>query len=246
VGKVITEVVISPILAGESRPVEPRPAEGEEEEAEEAPSFWQPGFFRLFISHTSANKDSAHRLKQALAPYQIAAFVAHDDIEPTKQWEAEIERALRTMDALSAIITSDFYESRWCDQEVGFAFGRGKLVVPLCKDAIPHGFLGKYQGFQAKGLLASAVAEQLADILIGHALTAQRMADALVERMATSGSWKASKHTIGLLEKVPRLSDSQVAKLIQSAETNPEVRDAIGVPYRIQRLVAKIGKGELT
>jgi hypothetical protein len=242
VGKAITEVVISPILAEESRPIEPVLEEGEAHD--EVPSFWQTGFFRLFISHTSANKESAHRLKQAVADYQVAAFVAHDDIEPTKEWEAEIERALRTMDALSAIITPDFYQSRWCDQEVGFAFGRGKLVVPLCKEAIPHGFLGKYQGFQAQGLMASVVAEKLFEVLIIHPLSAQRMADTLVERMSTSGSWDNSKRTITLLERLPSLNGAQVAKLVQSAEENSEVREAIRVPERIQRLVERIGNRE--
>lgn len=241
-GKLITEVVISPILAEESRPVEIN-QEGDKAQ-EEAPSFWQAGFFRLFISHTSSNRDSAHRLKQSLAEYNVAAFVAHDDIEPTKEWEAEIERALRTMDALAAIISPDFFESRWCDQEVGFAFGRSKLVVPICKDAIPHGFLGKYQGFKAQGLVPSAVADKLTNILVNHSLTAQRMADALVERMATSGSWEVSKRTMTLLEKVPRLNESQIAKLMQSAEDNSEVRNAFGVPSRIQDLVTRIGKGK--
>jgi hypothetical protein len=240
-GKLITEVVISPILAEESRPVEIRPEE--EKPQEETPSFWQTGFFRLFISHTSTNKESAHRLKDWIARYNVAAFVAHDDIEPTKEWEAEIERALRTMDALAAIISPDFFESRWCDQEVGFAFGRSKLVVPICKDAIPHGFLGKYQGFKTQGLVPSVVAEKLANILVEHPLTTQRMTDALVERMVASGSWEDSKRTMALLEKVPRLNESQVAKLVQSAEDNSEVRSAFSVPDRIQSLVTRIGKG---
>lgn len=239
-GKIVTEVVISPVLAEGARPAEP--VLNQEAAQEDVPSFWQPGYFRLFISHTSANKESAHRLKQALAEYHVAAFVAHDDIEPTKEWQAEIERALRTMDAVAAIISPDFFESRWCDQEVGYAFGRGKLVVPLCKDSAPHGFLGKYQGFAAQGLSPTSVAQNLAEILIGHALTVQRMTEALVERMVSSWSWKTSKHTLALLEKVPRLNELQVAKLIQASENNVDVREAFGFPTRIQELVSRIGK----
>jgi hypothetical protein len=236
----ITEVVISPVLAERFRPPSPTPEEGTLEE--EPPSFWQPGCFRLFISHTSANKARAHALKQALAEYHVAAFVAHDDIVPTKEWEAEIERALRTTDALAAIMTPDFVESRWCDQEVGFAIGRGKLVVPLCSDTTPHGFLGKYQSFKAKGLLAAAVAEQLFNVLLSHSLTSHRMSDALVDRMANSGSFAISRRTMTLLEKLTRLNDSQVAKLVQSTESNRQVREVDGIPFRIQRLVAQVGK----
>lgn len=238
----ITEVVISPVLAEHSRPPSPTPQEGALEE--EPPSFWQPGCFRLFISHTSANKARAHALKASLAEYHVAAFVAHDDINPTKEWEAEIERALRTTDALAAIITADFVESRWCDQEVGFALGRGKLIVPLCSETIPYGFLSKYQRLPTKGLLAPVVAEQLFNVLLSHSLTSQRMTDALVDRMANSPSFAISRRTMTLLEKLPRLNDTQVAKLVQSTEANRQVREVDGIPFRIQRLVAGVGKGK--
>jgi hypothetical protein len=238
----ISEVIISPTLAEESRPTAPASEQGEP--AEEAPSFWQPGFFRLFISHTSANKIAAHNLKSSLTKYQVVSFVAHDNIEPTKEWQAEIERALRTADALTAIITPDFLESKWCDQEVGIALGRGKLVVPLRKGADPYGFLGKYQGLQTEGLAASAVAEDLANILIGHSLTAQRMADALLERLTTSNTYENSRAAMTMLERLPRLNSSQVARLVESIDANDQVRDAGRVPERIRNLIAKIGKTE--
>jgi hypothetical protein len=234
----IIEVIIIPALPAELQ-VTTTPLE-RPQASEDIPSFWKTGFFRLFISHTHANATSAHNLKTALAKYQIAAFVAHDDIEPTKEWQLEIERALRTADALAAIITPDFVESRWCDQEVGFAFGRGKLVVPLCKESTPHGFLGKYQGFKAKGLQAPDVADQLFDILLDHPLAAERMADALVDRMANSWSFQTSREAMTLLEKLPKLTQPQVAKLVQSITDNDQVAKAIGVPERIRALVTRV------
>ena len=236
----ISEVIISPRLADGSRPTPPVPEQGEA--TEEVTSFWQPGFFRLFITHTSAYKSSAHNLRNSLTKYQVVSFVAHDDIEPTKEWQSEIERALRTADALTAIITPDLLSSKWCDQEVGIAFGRGKLVIPLCKGADPHGFLGKYQGLQTQGLDASDVAKDLVDILIGHSLTAQRMADALVERMATSESFENSMAAMTMLERLSHFNSAQVARLMESIETNYQVKNAIRVPERIRKLVAKIGK----
>jgi hypothetical protein len=149
-GSNITEVVVSPQLAEDQRPAEPDP--GLETATEDVPSFWQPGFFRLFITHLAGHKPSAHRLKEALAKFPVAAFVAHDDIEPTREWQAEIERALRTMDALVAMVAPTFIESRWCDQEVGIAIGRGKLVLPLRAGADPHGFMGSTRHSRFKGL----------------------------------------------------------------------------------------------
>lgn len=241
IGNRITEVVISPVLAEESRPVEPAPST--DIPAEDIPSFWQAGYFRLFITHVATDKAEAHELKEHLARFQIAAFVAHDDIEPTKEWQTEIERALRTMDALVAMISTGFLGSRWCDQEVGIAIGRGKLVIPLRAGADPHGFLGKYQGLQAGGVAFPTLAERIVDILIQNPQSSQRMADALVERLASAWTYETAKRAIALLEQVPRLNTPQVARLVRAIDDNDQVRDAFGVPARIQNLVARQGGG---
>jgi len=240
VGNAITEVVISPILAEASRPTEPPPG-AEAPAPEDIPAFWQPGFFRLFISHVASTKASAHHLKEALARYQVAAFVAHDDIEPTREWQAEIERALRTMDALTAIIGPGFVESRWCDQEVGIAIGRGKLVIPLQAGTDPHGFMGKHQGLQTQGLEASDIAAKIVEVLIQHPLSTERMTEALLDRLVASRSWESSKRTMTLLERAPGLNPSQVARLVRAIDENGEVANAFGVPERIRNLVGRVG-----
>lgn len=238
-GVAITEVVISPKLAEVELP---EGGETENDQAAPGPAFWRPGHFRLFITHPSQIKDSVHKVKQELIKYQIAAFVAHDDIEPTKEWQAEIESALRTMDALAAFLTPDFLQSRWCDQEAGIAIGRGKLIVPVRAGADPHGFLGKYQGMNAKGKTATQVAPDLVAVLLKHELSFPRMADALIERLASSGSWNAARATIGLIEDIPRLNQVQSARLLATIDDNSEVADAFGVPDRIRALIARGGQ----
>jgi len=92
---------------------------------------WADDTFRLFISHTSANKVLAGHLRDTLARWRVDGFVAHTAIDPTEQWVDVIEHALRTCDALVALMSEDFSASRWCDQEVGVAYALGKLIVPL-------------------------------------------------------------------------------------------------------------------
>src|SRR5688572_19193335 len=58
------------------------PSPREEGAADEGVAIWQPGYFRLFISHSSKQADDVGALKRALRPYAIDAFVAHDDIDP--------------------------------------------------------------------------------------------------------------------------------------------------------------------
>ena len=69
--------------------------------------------FRLFISHIAKHKDRATRLKECLQPHGISGFVAHEDINPTLEWQQEIERALYCMDAMVAIHTPGFSRSYW-------------------------------------------------------------------------------------------------------------------------------------
>jgi hypothetical protein len=67
-------------------------------------SFWKPDHFRLFLSHLAAHRRFAGELQQALGDYGIALFVAHKDIDPTVEWQNEIELALSTCDALLALL----------------------------------------------------------------------------------------------------------------------------------------------
>ena len=121
---------------------------------------WRSGYFRVFISHLTENKESATYLKRFLAQYGIDCFVAHEDIEPTQLWQTEIEKALASMDLLCAILTPNFYQSKWCDQEVGIALGRSIPTLSIKKGADPHGFIGKYQAIKAKET-ADAVAKDV-------------------------------------------------------------------------------------
>jgi hypothetical protein len=86
---------------------------------------WPDGRFRLFLSHVAAYKVSVSTLKSQLGLRGVAAFVAHEDIEPSLEWRDEIELGLRSMHALVALITPEFHASPWTDQEIGWALGRG-------------------------------------------------------------------------------------------------------------------------
>jgi len=145
------------------------------------------------------------------------------------------------MDALVAILSPGFIQSKWCDQEVGIAIGRGKLVPPLRAGADPHGFMGKTQALQVGASDVSTLAPKLVDILIQHSLSSDRMTEALVDRLVGSSSFESSKRTMSLLEKASRLNSAQVARLVRSTDENVDVREAWGVPQRIKDLVSKLG-----
>lgn len=134
-------------------------------------SYWDFGYYNIFISHLTKDKIPASNLKIALSDYGISSFVAHEDIEPTKLWATEIESALNTMHCLCAIITPEFNNSKWCDQEVGYALGRNILVIPIRKGCDPYGLLGKIQGVQSNGKSANKLAKEIFHILCVNKLS---------------------------------------------------------------------------
>lgn len=200
---------------------------------------WEPDHFRLFISHLSTDRENATKLRDALKPFSISSFVAHLDIQPAREWQDEIDLALRTADALTAFMTPDFASSDWVDQEIGIAIGRGLLVVPLLAGKTPYGFIGRYQGLLAKGRPVKTVAEDLFQTLLVHPLTSRRMAEVLVTRFELVNSWDAARTVMTLLEQIPRLEEPLLQRIANAGESNSEILNSFGVPARIERLLAR-------
>ena len=104
--------------------------------------------YDVFISHLAAYKKEAQCLKWELGYFGVSSFVAHEDIEPTKEWQEEIESALRNTKCLVALLKPGFQESKWCAQEVGFAYARGMKIIPVIQGVDPYGFIGKIHGLK--------------------------------------------------------------------------------------------------
>ena len=105
---------------------------------------WGPGY-RVFLSHKAEEKLKATELKVALKGYGVSAFVAHEDIHPTTEWQEEIKEALSSMQAFVALLTEGFQDSPWTDQEIGYALCREVPIIPVRLGIDPYGFLGTVQ-----------------------------------------------------------------------------------------------------
>jgi hypothetical protein len=132
--------------------------------------------FRLFISHLSKDKRHATRLRDCLVPLHISGFVAHQDIQPTLEWQREIERALNAMDAFVSIHTAGFSQSVWTQQEIGFAVARGVKIISLKFDEDPTGFISRQQALPRLNKTAEEIARELSGLLASDPLTIDRMA----------------------------------------------------------------------
>jgi hypothetical protein len=202
-------------------------------------SFWTPGNFRLFITHLATYNQVAANLQHFLAKYHVSAFVAHKDIEPTREWMDEIELALTTADGLLALLHPGFKESKWTDQETGFALGRGLLVITVRFGQDPYGFLGKAQAIQGEGKEISVLADEIFERLAKHKQTQRALAYALLQGFHDSPSFKDAKYNIWLLESNDYWDATFPERLRKARDENDQVSEAFGVPERIDRLIKK-------
>jgi hypothetical protein len=106
---------------------------------------WGENGFRIFLSHKAEVKNEVVDLKSHLRVFGVSCFVAHEDIHPTMTWQDEIEYALLSMDGFVALMTADYHDSDWTDQEVGYAFARGVPIIAMRLGKDPYGFIGKFQ-----------------------------------------------------------------------------------------------------
>lgn len=203
------------------------------------PAFWRNGMFRLFISHLAVHKKWASGLQRALLRYGISAFVAHSDIEPTTKWQDEIETALSTCDALVALLHDKFHESKWTDQEIGFAMGRGVPVCAVRLGETPYGFIGRFQAFSGFNLEPAELALELFESYCRNKQTKRKMGEILVSLFEQSGSFAEAKARIGYLEELDSWEPSFAKRILSAADTNNQILGSFGVPTRVKTLASK-------
>lgn len=185
-------------------------------------TMWKPGYYRLFISHLTENKLSASNLKGSLLYYGVDGFVAHEDITPSKEWEREIEAALFTLDALCAIVVPKFGESKWCDQEVGIALGRRKMVFSIKKGQDPYGFFGKYQAIPSQEK-ASDMARDVVKTICANEMTRGEYFTKLVNLIINASSVEISTQFIGVLKEADYLDKQYVELLHENIGSNQTI-----------------------
>ena len=199
--------------------------------------------FRLFISHLSSEKVFAAELLEAFLRFGISSFVAHNDIEPTLEWQAQIETALSTADSLVALLHPKFHLSNWTDQEIGFAMGRGLPVFAVRFGQDPYGFIGRFQAFAGHGKTALALSREQFDSYRKNKQSQHRMAEVLVNLFEDSGSFADAKARVGYLEELDVWESGFIPRIEAAAEANSQISGSWGVPERVAALGKKWSAG---
>lgn len=203
----------------------------------EVKHIWKEGFFRLFLSHVSAHKIAVTKLKNELRLRGISAFVAHEDITPSLEWQNEIELALRSMHALAALLTADFHPSNWTVQEVGFALGRDVLVVPVCLGPEPYGFISKFQALRGSLDKPAQAASQLLTTLLSHPSSHRHMRKGLAFAFEAADSYANAIELSKVISTVKDFAEDEKTLIQRACKENKQVFNATGVVSRVRSAI---------
>lgn len=214
---------------------------------------WSDGALRLFLSHSSSKKLLVSQIKQELSRYGIDSFVAHEDIEPTREWLGEIKIALNTCHAFAGLLCNEFKASKYCDQEVGCALQRGLLVIPLRMEIDPYGFMAPLQGVAAFNKSPGEISADVLKLLHAHPTTKVLMAQAenkslerLVNDFLCSSSYVTSTKLLKTLEDYETLPKKFVDKIAANWEKNDQIYGCAGIPNRMKYFLKHHQHNEFT
>jgi hypothetical protein len=194
-------------------------------------------FLRIFLSHDSKFKEFAGSLKRSFASYNVSCFVAHDDVEPTKPWQDEIEKALFSMDVLIPILTQDFSNSQWTGQEIGIAIGRGTSIVSVKCGSNPPGFIGKFQAVNGTKRESDEIASNVFSIILRDMRIGSKCLESLICQLESSGSWVKSEWCVNKLAAVKDILTVDQKKRLQKAYSD---NSQVGHSYAVQGILPSI------
>lgn len=195
---------------------------------------WKPGYVRLFISHSTMHRAFIGEVADELAVVGIHGFVAHDAMEYSKPWQAQIEQGLRSMQAFVAIVHPEFVDSKWCNQEVGWALGRRtpKFVIRMGVD--PAGFIGHDQWPSGYNLSAKEVASLISKWASSIPELSETMTDGLFSALEDAGNYIDAGATARRIANLSSLTDLQWDRLDNIYLKNDQVHGG-GLPTKALR-----------
>ncbi|MDN3310539.1 toll/interleukin-1 receptor domain-containing protein [Microbacterium oryzae] len=199
----------------------PAEAQGQIEDAES--SLWNSGYVRVFLSHSAHHKAFVGQVADELAVSGIHAFVAHDTMEYEQPWQDQIEHGLRTMQAFVALVHPEFLTSPWCQQEVGWALGRGVPRYVIRYPADPAGFIGRTQWPQGNEMNAREVAALVLEWVSRIPEFSDQIVDGLLSSLSGAQNYMDAGATARRIATIDTLTPQQWTRLAEIYHSNDQV-----------------------
>jgi hypothetical protein len=190
-----------------------------------------------FVSHSHIDLPIANEIASILRTFGFSGFLAHRDVEGGTEWREEIRQKLHEAPFLIAVVSPNFADSDWTDQEVGFALARSIPVIPVQAGKAPYGFLGHIQGVSWGDEVNDG---ELVDAAGRHWTRAQRIErqarfgaalihrgvlnrSDMVDKLASSSSFDGTSVLLAVIGDLTALSPTETMAVARAAASNNEV-----------------------
>jgi hypothetical protein len=145
------------------------------------------------------------------------------------------------MDALVALLSNDYHDSNWTDQEVGVAIGRGVPLIAVRLGMAPYGLMGKGQGLGGCSWDdTNNIAIRVFHLLYKRIPDKSRLFESALSAYASSESfadsaWKV-EHLLSIFES---LTSDQVGRVVDAYQANGQNRSSFKGMDLLQPLLEK-------
>ena len=178
-----------------------------------------------FLSHADEDKKIARKLADSLAKHGFRVFVAHDDIGIGEEWEKTLKDKILQSELFLVLLSKNFYNAYFTDQEVGIALAYNKRIFPIrIDDLMPYGFMLRFQAGKISPEIIKDEVDNLARRLITFTEKGQRLIDDTINDFYEANSFDdandISRHLFGFSNFTPE----QINKIAKAYLANNQIR----------------------
>jgi len=194
-----------------------------------------------FLSYQTKDRHVAAEIRAFFETIGVESFMAHEDIEVSREWQRTILEKLAAANIFVAVLSADYHNSAYCLQESGIAISRGDeiTIVPLSIDgAIPPGFMTHIQakryepGNNNDAVIFAGLANHDPTFAIGL----------MIDRLSLARSFATAEYWFGLLRPhFARASEQQLVDILKAAASNNQISGAWACRDGLRQLFERFG-----
>jgi len=183
---------------------------------------------KVFLSYHSSNNVLAGNIKSQLEKFGLDVFLAHEDIEPTEEWQDRILVELEETEVFLPILTRNFQTSKWTAQETGIALAKDAFIISVKVSIDPYGFLSRYQAFKLRRDNIPISCSKIAKLVHGNRKLQKKFIDGLTRSFAASESFEEAKIRSSLLNEFDGYNNRQVNEVLRASIDNFQIYQSFG------------------
>lgn len=186
---------------------------------------------KVFLSHSSKDKKLASDLKDVFETFGIDVFVAHQDIMPSTEWQRRILQELRACDVFLALLSKNFLNSDWTDQESGIALYLKKVVIPIRVSVMPYGFMATKQAHPLNAGNLSDSCTEMGKAIDGEIKLRKRFRHHLIQAFVGSHNFSSSIAAAIMITELEGFTAKQVNDITKAAYENDQIYGCKAMGY---------------